>query len=69
MASDPEAKKMSAKHETDEEIDMLHWRIDMLQEMVRDLALALGQDKIAFNMVRFHNDEVVPAIKEMRANQ
>ena len=59
----------SLRMETNEEIDLLHWRIDQLQEMVKDLALRLGQEELAFGMVQFHNNEVVPAMKEMRAVQ
>lgn len=53
----------------DEEIDFLHWRIDQLQAMVEDFAMRLGQEDMVFEMVRFHNEEVVPSLKKMREAQ
>ena len=49
---------------TDKEFDLLNWRIDQVHNMLVDLAVALGQMEIAEGSVKFHNNEVIPAINE-----
>lgn len=54
---------------TVEEIDLIHWRIDNVCQMLIDLAWKVGHGDMAEEMTKFQNETVVAEVKKLRGEE